>query len=118
MNLHPPPAGLNDIAEYEAMREELRKHRRQKLHYNAYVDLCDGMPVPACRLVDVSEHGAQLTLASAADLPDQFVLLLAESGKVRRQCRVAWRSEKQLGVQFVAGPPRKATTYPAVRERV
>ena len=100
------------------MRAELRKHRRQELHYRAYVDLCDGMPVRSCRLVDVSEHGAQLTMASAADLPDQFVLLLAESGKVRRRCLVVWRSEKQLGVRFVAGPPRKATTHPAIRERV
>ena len=97
------------------MRDEHRKHRRQTLRYRAYVDLCDGLPVRACRLLDVSEQGAQLIMDSAATLPDQFVLLLAEGGQVQRQCRVAWRSEKQIGIRFLTAPA-KISAYGRLRK--
>ena len=90
------------------MRPNLRKYKRQPLHYRAYVDLCDGTPARPCQLVDVSQHGAQLTMALASALPDRFALLLDEAGKSRRWCHVIWRSEKQVGLQFLAGPPKQA----------
>jgi hypothetical protein len=40
-------------------------------------------------------------LASApGDLPEMLLLSLSRNGKVRRHCRLMWRSEDEIGVHF------------------
>jgi len=50
---------------------------------------------------DVSAAGAKLVLSEQSEIPDEFTLLLSKYGNVRRRCRVSWRSEMAVGVQFV-----------------
>jgi hypothetical protein len=51
----------------------------------------------------MSEFGAKLTLSNKIDgLPSQFVLLLAQDGRVARQCRLAWKYGDEVGVEFIA----------------
>jgi hypothetical protein len=66
------------------------------------LDMGDGSASMACEILDISEGGARLRPLMCAPnmLPDRFVLLLSTCGKVRRDCRVAWRSKVDLGVQF------------------
>lgn len=47
---------------------------------------------------DISQTGARLIVNSTIELPDTFSLLLSKD--VARQCRVVWRREKQVGVNF------------------
>ena len=83
---------------------ELRKHKRQPLHYPAWIFLAPDRQPLQCMLSDVSKSGAKITLGAAADIPDQFMLLLSADGKTRRKCRVAWREAKRLGVEFLGAP--------------
>lgn len=66
------------------------------------LDVGDGSASTACEIIDISAGGARLRplMCSPDVLPESFTLLLSSCGRVRRVCRVAWRSESDLGVQF------------------
>ncbi len=47
-------------------------------------------------------------------VPDEFILALSSDGAARRRCRVAWRTENQIGVEFLKdlkknAPPMRKT---------
>jgi len=43
----------------------------------------------------------QLAVANPEALPDEFVLALSSDGAARRRCRVTWRAEDSIGVEFL-----------------
>jgi hypothetical protein len=88
---------------------EKRDSRRRTVRYPASIDLGDGSPPRQCTLCDASEGGAQLLVDDPASLPNRFTLVLGYDGTARRNCRVMWRSETQIGVQFTKFPrlPRR-----------
>ena len=54
---------------------------------------------------DISATGARLQVdraqSEAADeLPSEFILTISKSGNVFRRCKVVWRRNDELGVQF------------------
>ena len=53
-----------------------------------------------CIVRNLSQTGACVELASTAGIPADFKLLI-KSGRVARNCRVAWRTLRNIGVQFV-----------------
>jgi hypothetical protein len=53
-----------------------------------------------CAIRNMSEIGAALDVESHIGIPAEFVLL-AKSNAAKRKCRVAWRSAKRIGVQFI-----------------
>ncbi len=79
-----------------------RRFRRKSFERVAALDLGDGSPSTKCEVLDISEGGARLRplMGSPKMLPEKFILLLSTCGKVRRNCRVIWRSAAELGVQF------------------
>jgi hypothetical protein len=52
----------------------------------------------ACIIRNVSSGGAKLEVTSVRGIPDAFDLLLPNHRPQR--CRVAWRSLKEIGVEF------------------
>jgi hypothetical protein len=98
---------------------EKRKKLRRSVTYPAYLDLGDGSPVRVCTLCDASEEGAQLAVADPQGVPDTFILALSADGAARRHCRVVWRTEMQIGVEFVregkaAAQPRRMPVAPPI----
>jgi hypothetical protein len=85
------------------MSADLRKSRRYSVANGARIVWDGGSSPQNCRMLDVSAHGARLELETAATLPDKFMLLLSHDGGLRRQCRVIWRSENAVGIEF--NPP-------------
>ena len=53
-----------------------------------------------CAVSDISDRGARINVHDIDSIPDSFVLLLAENGAARLECRVIWRKPQQLGVKF------------------
>lgn len=53
-----------------------------------------------CTIRNLSETGASLEVTSPVGIPDEFTLLIKPEF-VKRSCRVAWRSARRMGVQFV-----------------
>ena len=81
------------------MKSEQRKKTRKPLRHLVWLQIGTGLSSSAT-MSDVSDTGARLDVQEPAGIPDHFVLLLSENGHARRFCRVVWRSEHQLGVQF------------------
>jgi hypothetical protein len=99
---------------------EKRKNLRRFITYPAFIDLGDGSPPRACTLCDASQEGALLAVAEPNSVPDEFILALSSDGAARRHCRVKWRTEDQVGVEFLKEPkmnvPRER--MPAKRSNV
>ena len=53
-----------------------------------------------CTLVDVSELGARLTISDVYDLPESFALHLTRASHPGRLCRIVWRRDHDVGVEF------------------
>jgi hypothetical protein len=80
---------------------EKRKNFRRSISYPAFIDLGDGLPAIECTLCDASQEGALLAVVDPDRVPDEFVPALSSSGAARRRCRVAWRIDNQVGVEFL-----------------
>jgi len=71
----------------------------------------NGVRLP-CSIWDISEHGARLAAPHPERLPSTFILLLNSDGP--KYCRLAWRSNSHVGVQFVDASYRE-TSAPSLR---
>lgn len=94
---------------------EKRKNLRRPISYPALIDVGDGSPPRECSLCDASQEGAQLTVADPASLPDQFMLVLSFDGAARRRCRTVWKNNRQIGVEFLKEPKKRARAKPLMR---
>lgn len=79
-----------------------RRFDRKIFERVAALDLGDGSASTSCEILDISQGGARLRplMCTPRMLPAQFTLLLSACGRVRRNCKVIWRSANELGVQF------------------
>jgi PilZ domain len=84
---------------------EKRRSLRQNVRWQGLIHDEQGSIVATCMMTDVSASGAKLIMEARINVPDWFVLTLARNAGVRRNCEVAWRRAKSIGVRFVA-PPR------------
>ncbi len=80
---------------------EKRKNLRRSITYPAFIDLGDNVPARECTLCDASQEGAQIQVTEPNSLPNEFILALSSDGAARRRCRVVWRTETQIGVEFL-----------------
>jgi hypothetical protein len=81
---------------------ENRKDLRRFVRQPAMMVNRDGSILGSCTMLDVSASGAKLQPRAPVEVPDDFILVLSKNGHVLRQCRLVWRSEAAIGVQFVA----------------
>jgi hypothetical protein len=52
-----------------------------------------------CTVRNLSSSGAAIEVASPADLPASFMLVI-EADQFIRRCRPVWRNENRIGVAF------------------
>jgi hypothetical protein len=97
---------------------EKRKNLRRSISYPAFIDLGDGSSTIECTLCDASQEGALLSVAEPDGVPDEFILALSSDGAARRRCRVAWRTEEQVGVEFLKGLKKNKKNAPPKRKPV
>lgn len=64
----------------------------------------DRRSVIDCMIRDRSQHGAKLQVVTSVGIPDQFDLVV-EADHSTHACRVVWRNQKNVGVEFVNGVP-------------
>jgi hypothetical protein len=80
------------------MKERRRVARNRtlksgRISVNARTSMID------CTIRNLSPNGALLLVPTFPIVPDQFVLQFA-SDDSRRACRVIWRGENRIGVEF------------------
>ncbi len=78
------------------MQERRNTHRVAKV---ATGHILFGSAVIDCAILDVSDRGARLELSTIEGLPTLFSLRLTEGN--RRDCKVVWRDENIVGVEFL-----------------
>ena len=87
------------------MTTEHRTSPRRYVRQCGVICNSDGAIVSKCMMADVSATGAKLILQGPTEVPDEFILVLSSTGKVRRHCKVVRRSETVIGVIFVFTSP-------------
>jgi PilZ domain len=53
-------------------------------------------------LIDISRSGARISIDNPADLPDEFMLDIRDD--LSRWCRVIWRGDNEVGVEYIETP--------------
>jgi PilZ domain-containing protein len=91
----------------------MNSDRRRAVRYtfNRYARVQAELAGPSrdCLIVDMSETGVRLH-CEFAELPNDFTLVISDTGRPRRSCRVVWRLGYEIGAQFTdldAAAPRK-----------
>ena len=101
------------------MGKELRKSQRIDFERGVDVQIMgiDGTWRRHCRMMDVSEGGALLTIeGSAAGLDlKEFFLLLSSTGLAFRKCRLVRVNGDQIGVEFLKPETRKKSACSSAR---
>jgi hypothetical protein len=87
-------------------RREGRKNFRVEWHTPATI-YCS-QKVRTCILSDLSNGGAKITGVRAATIPDEFMVGVPPHGRLHK-CRVIWRTNDALGVQFTDSSIAPAT---------
>jgi len=52
-----------------------------------------------CMIADISAGGARLLIPPG--VPEEFALVIKDGSDVSHQCRVAWRLDDEIGVEFI-----------------
>ncbi|MCC7348046.1 MAG: PilZ domain-containing protein [Variibacter sp.] len=73
-------------------------------------------PRQRCTIHDISARGARVILKQTEEVPEQIIVALTENGKVARKCRVIWRNETHLGVEFQGTTILNLADEPAAAE--
>ena len=84
---------------------EKRKFPRRRIDLLAQIEMADASTARGT-VLDLSQSGARLKVWQAANLPEQFLLKLGR--RVQRWSRIAWRSDTEVGVEFLAVPQEPA----------
>jgi len=82
------------------MSANRRRAVRRAIGYSAKIVASDGSWDRDCRVLDVSQTGAKLSVEQATELPKDFILALSQHGTASRRCRVVWAGESEIGVTF------------------
>jgi hypothetical protein len=93
------------------MRRERRKGFRVEWHSPATI--YQGKLARPCIVSNFSNGGAKITGVRAATIPDEFALRITSYDSRIRKCRVLWRSDDTLRVEFTDSVT--STKEPAVR---
>ena len=81
--------------------KDRRNVTRTRILRGAKIILPNKTSVIHCTVQNITAGGACLRVANTYGLPDAFELTF-EHGRTRRPCRVAWRTNDQIGVAFTA----------------
>jgi hypothetical protein len=78
---------------------ERRKSARQSFNRYARIQVEVSGPSRDCLIVDMSENGVRLHCES--EFPDDFTLVISDTARPRRSCRVVWRLCFEIGAKFL-----------------
>ena len=74
------------------------RHREER---TVWIEAENGGRPEKCTIWDISDAGVRLNVDVPASVPFEFFLILSKDGKLRRRCRVVWRSHEQIGARFL-----------------
>jgi len=78
-----------------------RKDARRTFKWFGRIFSVDGAVICECMTQNVSAAGVKLIVPEPIAVPSEFVLVLSKENRVRRNCKILWRSEKAVGARFL-----------------
>jgi hypothetical protein len=109
------PYSLSEALDLRALPMFQRRFfRRQTMSSPAWIEVNSSGLLERCKLMDLWESGARLSITDDRDLPPQFNLYLARIGQAAHQCRIVWQRGNEVGVEFVT--PKRADSAAAAYE--
>lgn len=91
--------GLADISPEVPIPGERRREYRRPVDLTAVSEIMEPYKRLDCRVVDLSNSGAQLKFTKPDEVPDNFRLYILQQNIIL-ECKVAWRRENNIGVSF------------------
>jgi len=85
------------------MSKERRRNFRVEWNSPATIHDPDRDMARPCILSNFSNTGAKITGVRAGTIPDEFMLRITGHRDRIRKCRVLWRSDDTVGVEFTDG---------------
>ena len=82
-------------------QRDKRRARRRDVIYPVMIESLTGDCNIPCLIQDISETGARLALRDLAEIPEEFLLRLAENRTPSRHCKLVWRDDLSVGVHFI-----------------
>ena len=82
------------------LRKEARKPRRST-HYQAWILLDGGFAKRRCTIRNLSATGACIALTNTASIGNDISLALTCDVRKVTRCRLVWRTETAIGVEFI-----------------
>ena len=98
------------------MTRERRKHFRVEWNSPATIYNLDRHLERPCILSDFSNGGAKITGVRVSTIPDEFLLRFSHGHVRTRKCRVIWRTDDTLGIEFT--DPIKRAAKPNLKQTV
>lgn len=80
---------------------EKRASARTSVRRAGWTARSKGEQLRECLVWDESPSGARLIVNNPHEFPENFYIYLTLDFSSRRHCRVVWRSDTELGVQYV-----------------
>ena len=80
--------------------DEHRQASRRRLFKAGKISFESGGAID-CTVRNLSQTGAALEVASPIAIPENFTLLINDEQQMHTRCRVVWRKENRIGVQFI-----------------
>lgn len=87
-------------ADQQLSAQERRRAKRFRTFKKGLIEFPDNAGKMFCTIRDFSSGGARLKLDDGLSVPDNFNLYIEEN-RVSVDCRVAWRSESEIDVEFL-----------------
>ena len=81
------------------MTEERRKVPRRRTLKGGRIVINNGHSTFDCTIRNLSDAGTKLIVTSSLAIPNRFELAMDDGRHFA--CEVAWRTETELGVQFI-----------------
>jgi hypothetical protein len=100
------------------MSNERRRNFRVEWNSPATIHDPDRNMARPCILSNFSNTGAKITGVRAGTIPDEFMLRITGGRGRIRKCRVLWRSDDTVGVEFTDDVTLDSDVSSEERERV
>jgi hypothetical protein len=84
----------------ESLMQDKRHLPRTRIRRNARIVMADRSSMVNCTVLDVTNKGARLGVATSDGIPLEFNLTF-DSCRSVRPCYMVWRAGTQIGVAFV-----------------
>jgi hypothetical protein len=86
----------------QSEQPDARATSRTTVRRIGWLSRIKGEQVRECTVWDESDTGMRLVVNRAEEIPDTFYVYTRLDSASRRHCRVVWRTDQQIGVEFLA----------------